>query len=162
VAPQARGSKVETLRACSVREVDWPNITIDVAGRSVQLIDGQGPLEPHSAQESVSVRIKQASFGDSNGNGREEVFLLVEREEVTISWRGEHASERDGLYVLESAPDCSMRQLAEFVLTARGVAGKPVAGGYDYDGHDAFREFRWIDGVFKETTVRSRLARVIP
>lgn len=159
--PRTTPGKVETLRACSVREVDWPNITFDVAGRSVQLIDGQGPIEPATGAESVSVRIKETHFGDTNRNGREEVFLLVEREEVTSSFRGESARETDGLYVLESAPDCSMRQLADIVLPTRGIQGKPVPGGYDYEAHDAFREFRWIDGILRETTVRSRLARMI-
>lgn len=160
-APPTRG-KVETLRACSVRDVDWKNITIDVGGRSVQLLDGQGPIEPAGAEESASVRLKEVTFGDTNDNGREEVFLLVDREEVTRAPEGgELARERDGLYVLESAPDCSMRQLADLALSTRGLSGKPVRGGYDHDGRDALRELRWVDGVLQVTQVRSRLAGAI-
>ncbi|MET0340142.1 MAG: hypothetical protein ABW252_04040 [Polyangiales bacterium] len=160
--PAATRAKVETLRACSVRDVDWKNITIDVGGRSVQLLDGQGPIEPARADGSASVKLKEVSYGDTNANGREEVFLLVDREEVTRAPDvGEVANELDGLYVLESASDCSMRQLADVVLSARGLGGKPVRGGYDHDGRDALRELRWVEGVLELKEVKPRIARVI-
>ena len=129
--------KVETLRACSVRDVDWRNITIDVGGRSVQLIDGQGPLAPGDA----SVRIKDVSYGDSNGNGREEVFLLVDREEFTrtpAAADGERAGRPVRLRARLLQHAAARRPGA---LDARRVR-KPVSGGYDHDGRYAILELR--------------------
>ena len=130
------------LKACNVREVDWKNVTITISGRSMLLIDGQGPIEPQRGGMRSSVTVKQLDFADTNGDQRDEALMLVEREEYAAASADALTSTVPALYVFDITPECGLRRLAEVALPSGGRAGKPVAGGYEYESASDFRDYR--------------------